>query len=45
MRPSAVAVQPQGHVLAVAAIDPPVVRLFDLESGQLLSSLSALASR
>jgi WD40 repeat protein/Tfp pilus assembly protein PilF/tRNA A-37 threonylcarbamoyl transferase component Bud32 len=38
--PSAVSVQPQGHVLAVAAIDPPVVRLFDLESGQLLNVLS-----
>jgi WD40 repeat protein len=38
--PSAVAVQPQGHILAVAALDPPVVRLFDLESGQLLNTLS-----
>jgi WD40 repeat protein len=38
--PSAVAVQPQGHVLAVAAMDPPVVRLFDLESGKLLNELS-----
>src|SRR5262249_38675698 len=37
--PSAVSMQPQGRVLAVAAIVPPVVRLFDLESGQLLSSL------
>ena len=40
IRPSAVAVQPQGHVLAVAAMDPPVVRLFDLESGKLLNELS-----
>jgi WD40 repeat protein/tRNA A-37 threonylcarbamoyl transferase component Bud32 len=38
--PSAVAVQPQGHVLAVAAIGPPVVRLFDMASGQLLNALS-----
>jgi WD40 repeat protein/Tfp pilus assembly protein PilF len=38
--PSAVAVQPQGRVLAVAALEPPVVRLFDLESGQLLNTLS-----
>src|SRR5262249_49422451 len=40
IQPSAVAVQPQGHVLAVAAIDPPIVRLFDRESGQLLNELS-----
>ena len=32
--------QPQGDVLAVAAMDPPVVRLFDLESGRLLNELS-----
>jgi hypothetical protein len=29
--PSAVAVQPQGQVLAVAALEPSVVRLFDME--------------
>jgi WD40 repeat protein len=38
--PSAVAVQPQGRILAVAAMNPPVVRLFDLESGKLLNELS-----
>src|SRR5262249_44564680 len=38
--PSAVSVQTQGRVLAVAAIDPPVVRLFDRESGRLLNALS-----
>ena len=43
--PSAVSVQPQGRVLAVAAMDPPVVRLFDLESGRLLNELSHSASR
>jgi WD40 repeat protein len=37
--PSAVSVHPQGRVLAVAAIVPPVVRLFDLDSGQLWNSL------
>src|SRR5262249_17998875 len=40
IRPSAVAVQPQGRVLAVASMDPPVARLFDLESGKLLNELS-----
>ena len=39
MAPSAVSVHPQGRVLAVAAVVPPVVRLFDLESGQLLNLL------
>jgi WD40 repeat protein/Tfp pilus assembly protein PilF len=38
--PSAVVVQPRGRVLAVAALEPPIVRLFDLESGQLLNTLS-----
>jgi WD40 repeat protein len=37
--PSAVAVQPQVRVLAVAALEPPAVRLFDLESGRLLNTL------
>jgi WD40 repeat protein/Tfp pilus assembly protein PilF len=40
IKASAVAVQPQGKVLAVAALEPPVVRLFDLDSGQLLNTLS-----
>jgi WD40 repeat protein len=38
--PSAVAIQPQGRVLAVAATEPPVVQLLDLQSGRLLNSLS-----
>jgi WD40 repeat protein/Tfp pilus assembly protein PilF len=40
IRPSAVAMQPQGRVVAVAAMDPPVVRLFDVETGKLLNELS-----
>jgi WD40 repeat protein len=38
--PSAVAVQPQGRVLAVAALERGVVRLIDPESGRLLDTLS-----
>jgi serine/threonine protein kinase/WD40 repeat protein len=37
--PSAVAVQPGGRVLAVAALEPPAVHLFDFESGRLLNTL------
>jgi WD40 repeat protein len=38
--PNAVAIQPRGRILAVAATEPPMVQLLDMKSGRTLNSLS-----